>query len=45
MKTAKNILKIFPWTLAFAVSVVCVPFVIVGSWTISFMEWLYSEGR
>ena len=39
----KNMLKTFPWALASLVFAVCVPFIAVGYWMMSFMEWLYKE--
>ena len=39
----KNILKAFPWALAFLVFAACTPFVAVGYWMMSFMRWLYKK--
>ncbi len=39
----KKLLKTFPWALAFLVFAVCVPFIAVGYWMMSFMRWLYKK--
>lgn len=39
----KNILKAFPWTLAFVMFAACVPFMAVGVWMGDFMKWLYRK--
>lgn len=38
-------LKFLAGPLTFLVLLVCIPFVVVGSWTIPFIEWIYREGR